>query len=99
MSTTPSDVVISESSQRPCIFTSFVAYFENPNDWLFQKNEEKSGRAPKFDYANANVSSPQQIVLTSVWAIIVFAYTANAFYFLQNGGGSIFDSVSFFIKE
>jgi hypothetical protein len=81
------------------LFTSFVAYFENPNDWLFQKNEEKSGRAPKFDYANANVSSPQQIVLTSIWAIIVFAYTANAFYFLQNGGGSIFDSVSFFIKE
>lgn len=68
-----------------------TAYFENPNDWLMQKSYEKNGRAEKFDYANANMNSPLNIILTSIWTIIVAIYTANAFYFLNNGGGSIFD--------
>mmetsp|Transcript_26299 Transcript_26299/g.53392 ORF Transcript_26299/g.53392 Transcript_26299/m.53392 type:complete len:98 (-) Transcript_26299:3570-3863(-) len=35
------------------------AYFENPNDWAFQKNAERNG-AYKYDYATAN-TSPKQL--------------------------------------
>ena len=66
------------------------AYIENPNDWLYQKNLEKTGRAPKFDYANANVKDPKQVLLTSIWATMVIIYAANAIYFVQTGGKSIF---------
>lgn len=46
------------------------AFFENPNDWQFQKLQEKNGAA-KYDYANAN-TSPKDVALTGAWAAIVF---------------------------
>ena len=50
------------------------AFLENPQDWAYQKMEEKNGK-PKKDYANANMD-PQQIILSTVWAavVVVFAY-------------------------
>lgn len=50
------------------------AYFENPQDWAYQKLQEQKG-APKRDYANANMD-PQQIILSTIWAgvVVVFAY-------------------------
>lgn len=50
------------------------AYLENPQDWAFQKMDEKRGGAVK-DYANANMN-PKQIILSTTWACIVvgFAY-------------------------
>lgn len=48
------------------------AFLENPNDWAFQKLEEKKG-APKKDYANANME-PKQIILSTLWACIVVAF-------------------------
>ena len=35
------------------------AYFENPNDWAYQKNVERNG-GYKRDYANAN-TDPKQL--------------------------------------
>eukprot|EP00568_Trieres_chinensis_P001816 CAMPEP_0183305246 /NCGR_PEP_ID=MMETSP0160_2-20130417/10054_1 /TAXON_ID=2839 ORGANISM="Odontella Sinensis, Strain Grunow 1884" /NCGR_SAMPLE_ID=MMETSP0160_2 /ASSEMBLY_ACC=CAM_ASM_000250 /LENGTH=199 /DNA_ID=CAMNT_0025468421 /DNA_START=107 /DNA_END=706 /DNA_ORIENTATION=+ len=51
------------------------AYFENPNDWAYQKLQEKNG-ALKRDYANAN-TDPKQLVLSGTWAGVVvwFLYT------------------------
>lgn len=46
------------------------AYIENPNDWTYQKLQEKQGK-PKYDYANAN-TSPKQLVLSGTWATVVF---------------------------
>lgn len=50
------------------------AFLENPQDWAYQKMQEKSGAAKK-DYANANMD-PKQIVLSTIWAcvVVVFAY-------------------------
>ena len=48
------------------------AFLENPNDWAFQKGEEKKGGAKK-DYANANME-PKQIILSTMWACVVFAF-------------------------
>ncbi|KAL9188961.1 hypothetical protein ACHAXT_011451 [Thalassiosira profunda] len=50
------------------------AFLENPQDWAYQKMEEKKGK-PVKDYANANMD-PQQIILSTVWAavVVVFAY-------------------------
>jgi len=50
------------------------AFLENPQDWAYQKMQEKSGAAKK-DYANANMD-PKQIILSTVWAcvVVVFAY-------------------------
>jgi len=45
------------------------AYFENPNDWAYQKLQERKG-GPKKDFANAN-TSPKQLVLTGIWSLIV----------------------------
>ena len=52
------------------------AFLENPQDWAFQKMEEKKNPSGfKKDYANANME-PQQIVLSTAWAcvVVVFAY-------------------------
>ena len=48
------------------------AYFENPNDWAYQKMSEQNG-GPKRDYANANME-PKQIILSTIWAGIVFYF-------------------------
>mmetsp|Transcript_48792 Transcript_48792/g.103735 ORF Transcript_48792/g.103735 Transcript_48792/m.103735 type:complete len:215 (+) Transcript_48792:97-741(+) len=48
------------------------AFLENPQDWAYQKMSEKNGGARK-DYANANMD-PQQIILSTVWACVVFAF-------------------------
>ncbi|CAJ1946224.1 unnamed protein product [Cylindrotheca closterium] len=48
------------------------AYLENPQDWAVQKMAEKKG-APKRDYGNAN-TSPKQLILSGIWACIVFYY-------------------------
>jgi len=52
------------------------AFLENPQDWAYQKMEEKKGKAVK-DYANANMD-PKQIILSTIWAgvVVVFAYDA-----------------------
>lgn len=52
------------------------AFLENPQDWGYQKMDEKRGR-PKKDYANANMD-PKQIILSTVWAcvVVVFFYDA-----------------------
>ena len=51
------------------------AFLENPQDWTYQKMQEKNNGAPKKDYANANME-PKQIVLSTVWAgvVAVFGY-------------------------
>lgn len=51
------------------------AFFENPQDWGYQKLQEKNG-APKKDFANAN-TSPKQLILSGVWSLVVvwFLYT------------------------
>jgi len=48
------------------------AFFENPNDWQYQKLQEKKG-APKFDYGTAN-TSPKQVTLSAIWAGIVILF-------------------------
>jgi len=52
------------------------AFFANPNDWQYQRLQEKNNGAPKYDYANAR-SNPKDVVLTVTWALIVVAYSAN----------------------
>lgn len=49
---------------------------DNPQDWAYQKVQEKNGAYQK-DYANANME-PKQIVLSTIWAgiVVVFAYDA-----------------------
>ena len=51
------------------------AFLENPQDWAYQKMQEKNNGAPKKDYVNANME-PQQIALSTVWAgvVAVFGY-------------------------
>lgn len=51
------------------------AYLENPQDWTYQKMQERNNGVPKKDYANANMQ-PGQIILSTVWAcvVVVFAY-------------------------
>jgi len=51
------------------------AFFENPNDWQYQKLQEKKGGAKK-DYANAN-TSPKEVALTGTWALIVVVFFTN----------------------
>ncbi|KAL7514023.1 hypothetical protein ACHAXN_011339 [Cyclotella atomus] len=50
------------------------AFLENPQDWTYQKMQEKNG-AVKKDYVNANME-PKQVVLSTVWAgvVAVFGY-------------------------
>jgi len=52
------------------------AFFANPNDWQYQRLQEKNNGAPKYDYANAR-SNPKDVVLTVTWALIVVAWFAN----------------------
>ena len=54
------------------------AFLANMNDWIVQKNAEKRGAA-KFDYATAN-TDPKQVVLTSLWASVVFGYILRVIY-------------------
>ena len=51
------------------------AYFENPNDWAYQKNYERNNPdGYKYDFANAN-TSPKQLILSAIWAgIVVFFF-------------------------
>uniref|UniRef100_A0A7R9W357 Uncharacterized protein n=1 Tax=Pseudictyota dubia TaxID=2749911 RepID=A0A7R9W357_9STRA len=51
------------------------AYFENPNDWAYQKTVERRG-GYKRDWATAN-TDPKQVTLSGIWAGIVvwFFYT------------------------
>mmetsp|Transcript_35414 Transcript_35414/g.72380 ORF Transcript_35414/g.72380 Transcript_35414/m.72380 type:complete len:205 (-) Transcript_35414:1112-1726(-) len=55
------------------------AYFENPQDWAYQKMQEQNGAAKK-DYANANMD-PKQIALSTIWAGVVFWFA----YYLVTG--------------
>ena len=50
------------------------AYLENPQDWSYQKMQEKNNGAPRKDYANANMQ-PGQIVLSTLWACVVVVFT------------------------
>jgi len=63
------------------------AFLANPNDWLFQKNAEKKGAA-KYDYANAN-TDPQQVILTSIWAAIVFSFIGRVIYVYFDTKGAL----------
>eukprot|EP00978_Attheya_sp_CCMP212_P009341 scaffold22073_cov47-Attheya_sp.AAC.2 len=60
------------------------AYFENPNDWQYQKLQEKDG-AEKFDYANANMD-PKQLVLTAIWSVVVTYFLSDIAQFIYKAG-------------
>uniref|UniRef100_A0A7S4MBX2 Uncharacterized protein n=1 Tax=Odontella aurita TaxID=265563 RepID=A0A7S4MBX2_9STRA len=45
------------------------AYFENPNDWAYQKTVELRG-GYKRDWATAN-TDPKQVTLSTIWAGVV----------------------------
>jgi hypothetical protein len=62
----------------------FTAYFENPNDWLYQKGREKNG-APKFDYGKANMD-PKQLILTAVWSVVVTYFLSDIAQFIYKAG-------------
>jgi hypothetical protein len=47
---------------------NFDAYLENPNDWAFQKNEEKKGGFVK-EYGK--MPSTKQLGLNAVWSGVV----------------------------
>ena len=69
------------------------AFLANMNDWIVQKNAEKRGAA-KYDYATAN-TDPKQIVLTSLWAGIVFAYILRVIYvFTFTKGAMVEDNLA-----
>mmetsp|Transcript_12795 Transcript_12795/g.12900 ORF Transcript_12795/g.12900 Transcript_12795/m.12900 type:complete len:202 (-) Transcript_12795:234-839(-) len=51
------------------------AYLENPNDWAYQKMQEKKGGF-KRDYANVN-TKPKDVILSGAWALIVFWFFAT----------------------
>ena len=55
------------------------AYLANPSDWAYQKNAEKTGKVPKYDYANAN-TDPGQLVLTGTWAVFVTSLLGRVIY-------------------
>lgn len=57
---------------------NFDAYLENPNDWAFQKNEEKKGG---FKREYGKMPSTKQLGLNAVWSGIVFWF----FYDLISG--------------
>lgn len=57
---------------------NFDAYLENPNDWAFQKNEEKKGG---FVREYGKMPSTKQLGLNAVWSAIVFWF----FYDLISG--------------
>mmetsp|Transcript_13245 Transcript_13245/g.24365 ORF Transcript_13245/g.24365 Transcript_13245/m.24365 type:complete len:196 (+) Transcript_13245:114-701(+) len=59
------------------------AYLENPQDWAYQKMVEKKG-GPKKDYANANMD-PKQIILSTMWAGVVFVFAYDLVTGLQEG--------------
>jgi hypothetical protein len=59
------------------------AYLNNPNDWAYQKVEEKKG-APKFDYANANMD-PTDLALTGTWGSILLTVVLRIVYVSING--------------
>ena len=61
---------------------SFTIVHQNATitkDWAYQKMQEQNGAAKK-DYANANMD-PQQIVLSTIWAGVVFWFA----YYLVTG--------------
>ena len=60
------------------------AYLENPQDWAYQKSQEKAGKFKK-DYANANME-PKQVVLTTVWGVGILAFQGNLGYQIVQGG-------------
>lgn len=73
----------SEGMNRKEAQGNMDAYLENPNDWAYQKLQEQKG-APKKDYANAN-TSPKQLVLSGIWACIVFWFFGTLFSGIANG--------------
>merc|ERR1712127_626475 len=68
----------SEKCDRMEAQGNFDAYLENPNDWAYQKLQEKQGK-PKKDYATAN-TDPKQLVLTTAWAAVVISFSVFLIY-------------------
>ncbi|KAL3762206.1 hypothetical protein ACHAWU_004744 [Discostella pseudostelligera] len=60
------------------------AFLENPQDWAYQKVQEKNG-AYKKDYANANMA-PKQVALSTIWAAVVVYFFGNLAYNGVQGG-------------
>jgi len=59
------------------------AFLENPNDWAFQRFEEKNG-GPTYDYVNANVN-PKSLALTGVWSVLILSALGRVGYCLKEG--------------
>mmetsp|Transcript_23823 Transcript_23823/g.34808 ORF Transcript_23823/g.34808 Transcript_23823/m.34808 type:complete len:206 (+) Transcript_23823:72-689(+) len=69
------------------------AYMENPNDWAYQKLEEKRGKVPKKNYANNN-TSPKQLILSGIWACIVFYFLNDLISGISGGRFAVDGEVS-----
>lgn len=59
------------------------AYFDNPNDWAFQKIREKKGGFKK-DYANAN-TDPKSLVLIGTWTGVLIWFFSDLIGGLTDG--------------
>ena len=57
----------SEGCDRKEAQGNMDAFLDNPQDWGYQKVQEKEAGAFKKDYANANMD-PKSVVLSTVWA-------------------------------
>ena len=67
------------------------AYFENPNDWAYQrKAEENGGYKKKY----GDPIPTKQVVLTVVWGVGVSALIAKFFVILVSRYSASFESVS-----
>jgi hypothetical protein len=63
-------------------FSTLDAYFENPNDWAFQRVQEERG-GYKRDYGAP--LDPKQVALTLVWGGGISAYIVYLVYSLGSG--------------
>lgn len=57
----------SEGCDRKEAQGNMDAFLDNPQDWGYQKIQEKEAGAFKKDYANANMD-PKSVILSTVWA-------------------------------
>ena len=57
----------SEGCDRKEAQGNMDAFLDNPQDWGYQKVQEKEAGAFKKDYANANMD-PKSVILSTVWA-------------------------------
>ena len=61
------------------------AFLDNPQDWGYQKMEEKNKGKVKKDYANANMGT-KQVVLSTVWGGGVIYFLGDLTYKVLGNG-------------